>query len=100
MVCNHEANSKASPPEFKQCRLVAIKKAGKSGDDVKDHRTISMIDSFQKLLESLVISKLVDLLEEVSGPFSHFAIRKKGCHTAMEQFYKNAKKFEARGSNQ
>ena len=67
---------------------------------MKDHRTISMIDSFQKLLESLVIAKLVDILEAVSGPFAHFAIRKKGCHTALEQFHKNAKEFQARSTNQ
>jgi hypothetical protein len=76
---------------------VPILKAGKSGDHISHYRTISLLDGFQKICEILVISKLVDKLEEVSGKCAHFAIRRNGCPTAIEMFYNNAKTFKARG---
>lgn len=59
-----------------------------------------MIDVFQKTLEALIIAKLYQLLEIASGDFAHFAIKKRGTSTAIQQFNLNSKIYNERASKQ
>ena len=65
--------------------MVAIKKPKKKGDVIDDFRLISLIDSLQKVIESVSIDKLYNKFELECGTFAHFAIRKRGTHTAIAQ---------------
>lgn len=67
--------------------MVAIKKPNKSGDVIEEHfRLIFLSDALQKVMESTIINKLYDKFEKECGPFAHFAIRKRGTHTAIAQY--------------
>ena len=58
-----------------------------------------MIDCFAKILESIVIDKLVVLFEHHAGKFQHGFIRKRGAaQTAIVDYLKHSKKYEARRS--
>ena len=41
------------------------------------------MDCFHKILESIVVDKFADRLEELAGKFQHGFIRKRGTHTAV-----------------
>ena len=56
------------------------------------------MDCFQKVLESIVIDKFADKMEDHATKVQHGYIRGRGCHTAIGDYIKHSKTYKLRKS--
>eukprot|EP00801_Mesodinium_rubrum_P000829 Mrub_00829.p1 GENE.Mrub_00829~~Mrub_00829.p1 ORF type:complete len:503 (+),score=111.52 Mrub_00829:69-1511(+) len=98
LVCRHEINRTDSEDEFKRCRFVPIfkNKPGNDRSNPRHYRLISIMDCFQKILESIVVDKFANRLEDLAGKFQHGFIRNRGTHTAVNDYIRYSRTYRDR----
>jgi hypothetical protein len=55
-----------------------------------------MLDNLQKSLEAAFIARLYPRIEELSGNHAHFSYRRRGCHTAIKQYFDVTNEYASR----
>jgi len=58
-----------SPKEWKQADVIAILKPGKSEDNPKNYRPISLLSVMHKLMERIILKRIEPLIENVIPTF-------------------------------
>jgi hypothetical protein len=81
------------PAQWKVAEIKMILKPGKSGDDVKSYRPISLLSIVSKVFEILFLKRLLPVIEcKKIIPNHQFGFRRR--HSTIEQFHRIVEKIE------
>jgi len=80
------------PPQWKIAQTIMILKPGKSSEDPKSYRPISLLPIISKMLEKLFLRRLMPIIEERKIiPDHQFGFRSK--HSTVDQIHRIVKKI-------
>lgn len=75
------------PDEWKIAKIILIQKPGKPADEPNSYRPISLLGTLSKVLEKLIYSRLLPVVEELGIlPLHQFGFRSK--HSTVEQAHR------------
>lgn len=82
------------PPQWKVAQIIMIQKPGKSTEDVRSYRPISLLPIASKLFEKLLLRKLLPVIEDTKLiPNHQFGFRQR--HATVEQVHRIVNKIHS-----